>query len=147
MPNSLSKKQETELLNIARSDPGFKCQGKVGEFLDNWLICETLAKRLILYLKQREPQKASWSYPELISALKHFGIDYDDQKVKPAFKGGDREKRGNKTARQLRNGYLHSLSIGDKNEIETRSTELTHLLSYWRDRFCGGANHDGDINR
>ena len=132
MPNTLSEKQKKEILNITELDPGLKCQGKVGLFLDNWLICEVLAKRLIMYHKQKKETPNRWNYTQVSSALKYFGIDYDDQKVEPAFKGGSKGKRGNKSARQLRNGYLHSLSENDKTEIETRSKELNVLLTYWQ---------------
>lgn len=136
MSNQLSKKQKKELLNIAELEPGFTCQGKTGVFLDNWLICEILAKRLIMYHKKQKEPAINWSYTQFVAALKYFVIEYDDQKVKPAFQSGSKGIRGNKTARQLRNGYLHLLSNSDKIEIESRSTELADLLSYWRDRLC-----------
>ncbi len=132
MANTLSVKQKKELLNIAKLEPGFKCQGKVGLFLDNWLICEVLANRLIMYHKPGKEPLIQWQYTQVISALKNFGIVYDDQKVEPVFKGGRKGKRGNKSARQLRNGYLHLLSENDKSEIESRSKELNDLLTYWR---------------
>jgi hypothetical protein len=40
-------------------------------------------------------------------------------------------KRGAKTCRQLRNGYLHSLSKKDKEEINSRFGELKGYMEKW----------------
>lgn len=55
--------------------------------------------------------------------------------VNKIFKG-DRGLRGQKSCRQLRNGYLHSLSNDDKLEIETRYTELEDYMKDWSTIFA-----------
>jgi hypothetical protein len=52
----------------------------------------------------------------LSKALEHFGLPLDQDILLSIFKGAE-GKRGSKSARQLRNGYLHQLSEPDKLEI------------------------------
>lgn len=131
---SLSEKQLKELQAIIAREPGLKKQGKVGTFLDLWLVCEVLAKKLILYHKQLAELPIHWDYRQVRAALNSFTLSYDSQKVKPVFLSGNKGKRGSKTARQLRNGYIHSLSANDRKEIEDRYGELVSLLRYWKKR-------------
>jgi hypothetical protein len=130
----LSEKQYKELKLIPALQPGFNKQGDVGVFFDLWLVCEVLAKKYIMYHKQLEKPPIRWQYPELTAALNAFSVSYASEKVKPVFKSGNDGKRGGKTARQLRNGYIHSLSVNDRKEIETRNGELVSLLNYWKNK-------------
>jgi hypothetical protein len=45
----LSDNQIKELQAIVALEPGLKKQGKIGAFLDLWLVCEVLAKKFIFY--------------------------------------------------------------------------------------------------
>jgi len=128
----LNENQRRALREIIDSDPGFKAQGVIGEFLDLWLICEVLVKKLIMYQKGDSELPMSWQWTQVGPALKHFGIMYEEEKLKPAFSGDRKAKRGEKSARVLRNGYLHTLSKPDRSEIEGRKKELLPLLKYWK---------------
>lgn len=130
--SSLSDNQIKELKAILTLDPGFTKQGKVGTFIDLWLVCEVLAKKYIMYHKQLSESPYTWKYTQLTAALKSFSVPYDSEKVIPAFKSGHNGRRGSKTARQLRNGFLHTLSANDRKEIEARNGELATLLRYWK---------------
>lgn len=52
----------------------------------------------------------------LSKAFEYFDIPFNQDGLLFIFKGGE-GKRGNKSARQLRNGYLHQLSESDRLEI------------------------------
>lgn len=128
----LSDKQLKELKEITNHAPGFNKQGKVGSFFDLWLVCEVLAKKYIMYHKQDTELPVNWSYTQLTAALKNFSVPYVDVNVEPTFKSGHKGKRGSKTARQLRNSFIHSLSVNDRKEIESRHKELIANLTYWK---------------
>lgn len=129
----LTENQKKALREIADSSPGFKSQGVVGEFIDLWLVCEVLVKKLIMYQKGENDLPQKWQHNQVGPALRHFGIEYLESKIEPAFSGNQKAKRGQKSARVLRNGYLHTLSRNDRSEIERRKSELIQLLSYWKD--------------
>lgn len=129
----LTTQQLKALQLVAESDPGFKAQGKLGEFLDSWLVCEVLTKKLIMYHKDTKELPTTWQYTQLTAALNEFGYSYDKNRVKAAFKSNNKAKRGNKPARVLRNNFIHTLSGDDRDEIESRSEDLLNLLSYWKD--------------
>lgn len=129
---ALTPQQLKALQLVVDSDPGFKAQGKLGEFLDSWLICEVLAKKLIMYHKDAKELPTKWQYTQLTAALNEFGYSYDKNQVEAAFRSNNNAKRGNKSARVLRNNFIHTLSGDDRNEIESRSKELLELLLYWK---------------
>jgi hypothetical protein len=129
----LTTQQFKALQHVAKSDPGFKAQGKLGEFLDSWLVCEVLAKKLIMYSKDANELPIKWQYTQLTAALNEFGYSYDKNRVKAAFKSDHKAKRGCRPARVLRNNFIHTLSGDDRDEIESRSKDLLELLSYWKD--------------
>lgn len=133
----LTTQQLKVLQHVVDSDPGFKAQGDLGAFLDSWLVCEVLAKKLIMYHKDADQLPSKWQYTELTAALKGFGYSYDKNRVKAAFKSGE-EKRSNRSARALRNSFIHSLSKKDRLEIEDRNKELLELLSYWKETMLQG---------
>ncbi|WP_445397938.1 hypothetical protein [Zobellella sp. An-6] len=127
---SLTKQQLKALADIANCSPGFKAQGVLGDFLDLWLVCEVLAKKLITYHKNLSDIPFRWSYTQLEASFKHLGISYCESKVKTMFHSDKKAKRGSKPARVLKNGYLHTLSDADREEIESRASELLEILNY-----------------
>ena len=54
--------------------------------------------------------------------------------MKPAFQAGNKGKRVKKSARQLRNAYIHTLSANDREEIENRHEDLVANLRYWKNK-------------
>ena len=54
------------------------------------------------------------------------GYDPDDDMLKRVFKANG--KRGERSARELRNGIVHDLSIRDLMELMDRKAELFELL-------------------
>ena len=115
--SALNQRRNAGLEDAASKDPGFSCQGKVGEFIGLYLRCELFATRLQHYYQADKQYKKGGLNTDMLSkALDHFGFPLDQDKLLSIFKGGE-GKRGSKSARQLRNGYLHKLSGPDKLEI------------------------------
>ncbi len=61
-------------------------------------------------------KKTNLNTATLTDAIQHFEMHFSGDVVLILFQGGE-GKRGKKSAKQLRNGYLHQLSEADKNEI------------------------------
>lgn len=115
--SALNKRRNSGLEDAASKDPGFSCQGKVGEFIGLYLRCELFATRIQHYYQADKQYKKGKLNTEMLSkALEYFAISFAQDKLHAVFKGGE-GKRGKKSARQLRNGYLHQLSDPDKLEI------------------------------
>ena len=66
------------------------------------------------------------AYTTIIAALKKSGYNPDEDMLKKVFKA--KEKRGEKSARDLRNGIVHDLNIYDLMEVMDRKNELFKLL-------------------
>ena len=134
---SLSKKRRESLNNIVSKKIGFSCQGKVGAFIDNYVVCEAAATKLVQFYKVDKSLKSGGTLrkDEILNALKHFGYQISEQDISTVFTGGTGRK-GTKSARQLRNGFLHSISDSDKNEIQKKYSQLIKsmnmFLSFFR---------------
>jgi hypothetical protein len=114
---------------IERRDPGFGCEGKVGAFVSAYLRAEVFATRIITFYRADRGLKGKGLQVDvLVAATRHFGMGVDPANIRALFLGGE-GKRGAKTARQLRNGYLHTLSAEDRKEILTSSGILTSQLT------------------
>lgn len=123
--NALIKRRNTSLENVSFLDPGFSCQGEIGEFIGLYIRCELCATRLQhYYQKDKQYKKSKLNTNMLSSALQCFDISLDKEILLLLFKGGE-GKRGSKSARQLRNGYLHKLSESDRNEILIKHINMT----------------------
>lgn len=127
--DALNKQRNKELRSVQLLDPGFSCQGIVGEFIGTYIQSEVFAKKLQTYYRTDTGKsgKEDLNLGTLKAAIKHFKISVSETDISELFRGGA-GKRGNKSARQLRNGYLHALSLEDKNEIEERANKLISKL-------------------
>jgi hypothetical protein len=116
--SALNSRRNQCLYEAENCDPGFGCQGIVGQFIGYYLRCEVFATKLQnFYQKDNGYKETSLNTKDLKNAFSHFDIHLDNEKIIKIFQGGT-GKRGTKSARQLRNGYLHQLSSADKTEIE-----------------------------
>ena len=131
---ALLKRRNSGLENAALNDPGFSCQGPVGDFIGLYLRCELFATRLQHYYQRDKGHKrGSLNTDQLSKALDHFGLPVESEKVLSLFRGG-KGKRGKKSARQLRNGYLHQLSESDKLEMIEKHSTLKREMRKFLDR-------------
>lgn len=130
----LSENRKAELKKITMQCPGFSCQGNLGYFFDLFLICEATARKLIFYYKKETFRTESQIYTikEVKAALNLFSLlnTNDFNFVDFIFKSGI-GSRGNKTCRQLRNDYIHNLSLIDRSEIENRNVDLIGNMNKW----------------
>lgn len=121
----ISSRRRNALAEITARMPGLSCQGSLGQFLDRYFVAESLATRLQNYYRadtgQRDADKIQIS--QLVAAHHRFSLHFTDDQARELFLGGS-GKQGTKSARQLRNGYVHSLSSADRFEIESRSLVL-----------------------
>jgi hypothetical protein len=117
-------------MEINRRKPGLSCQGQIGNFLDQYLVAESLLRQVITYYAKDTGAKVSEKLrtEQIIAALIHFDISVAKNDIIDTFQGGT-GKRGIKSARQLRNGYLHDLDPEDRNEIESKATLISTLIS------------------
>lgn len=102
---------------------GCACQGIIGEFIGICIQSEVFARKLQHYYRTdtRNKGKDELRIDVLSKALEHFNIFHSEDGLSDLFAGG-KGYRGRKTARQLRNGYLHSLSPEDRKEILSKAT-------------------------
>lgn len=122
---ALNQRRNAGLEGSVAKNPGFSCQGKVGNFISLYLMCDLFATKIQHYYQtDKQYKKTTLNTNSLKKALSHFGIHFDDNKLLILFTGGG-GKRGKKSARQLRNGYLHQLSEADKLEIINKNELLT----------------------
>lgn len=123
--SALNQRRNTGLDDAVSKDPGFSCQGKVGDFIGLYLRCELFATRLQHYYQtDKKYKKTGLNTDSLAKALEHFGLYLGKIKLLSIFQGAA-GKKGKKSARQLRNGYLHQLSNADKSEIIDKHSTLT----------------------
>jgi len=148
--------QETRnrVLRSCCQPPGFACEGLFGDLVDKYLRAEALARQIIRFYKEdvarlaqvptpnpnpRRKNRDDFTVPTLITAMKHFNLlrasstsaavdpRLSEAEINKTFAGGP-GKRGNKSMKQLRNGYFHSLDPADKIEAEQSYQVWTDLL-------------------
>jgi len=124
-----SNKRLNALKSIKSLDPSFYCAGVVGEFISLYLLNEVFAKKLQNYYRidNKKPELDKIQTQVLTASLKHFSLIFNESDLKLIFKGGEGIV-GKKSARQLRNGYLHSLSTTDKQEIISKAHTYNNLM-------------------
>ena len=127
--DALAAQRNKELIAVHALDPEFSCQGVVGEFIGVYIQSEVFAKKLQAYYRtdNNKTGKDQLQITTLKAALKHFNIFVLETDISDLFSGGP-GKRGSKSARQLRNGYLHALSVEDKKEIESKAKTFISKL-------------------
>lgn len=127
----LSDKQLSALIDIANIKPGFSCQGKSGKFIDAWIVAEAIAKRLITYRTLKDVG-ITWKSTDVEASVKHFGFSIPTHLMtKKIFSGGPGRK-SDRTPRQLRNAFLHSISKETLEEMNSKGEEFSKLLVEWQ---------------
>ncbi|MCF6226169.1 MAG: hypothetical protein L3J22_07720 [Xanthomonadales bacterium] len=112
-----------ELKAVHALDPGFSCQGVVGEFIGVYIQSEVFSKKLQHYYRTdtNKSGRDQLQINTLKAALKYFNITMLETNISSLFQGGA-GKRYSKSVRQLRNGYLHALSPEDQKEIMSKAS-------------------------
>jgi hypothetical protein len=122
---SLSALRLSVFHDLKLRTPNFSCQGALGEFIDKYLVAETIANKLVRFYVTDTNLSTSFTLKtrQLIAAMRYFDIVFVNSKIKAIFISGT-GKSGAQTPRQLRNSYMHSLSKSARLEVENRSTDL-----------------------
>ena len=128
--NALSAQRRGVLIEITQRSPGFLCQGDLGAFLDLYFVAEVVARKIASFYQDdtNKPRYDKIQVLQLGAAIRHFKIIFPESDIRTLFRGGE-GLRGTKSARQLRNGYVHSLSAEDRIEIERRAPVLKDMLN------------------
>jgi hypothetical protein len=136
----LSAQRREVLLEVTQRSPGLSCQGDLGAFLDRYLVAEALARKVVSYYQDdtKKPSSNAIQVQQLSAAIRHFGIIFSESDTRTLFFGGE-GLRGKKSARQLRNGYIHSLSAEDRVEIEQMAPLLIEMLNGFINASCAFA--------
>jgi hypothetical protein len=130
----LNRQQRNELQRIINNQPNFKLQGILGEFFDLYLVCEATAKKLIYYNTGSDLLNSYRVDMIESSAILFFPNKAGNIPINEIFKSGE-GIRGNKTCRQLRNAYIHNLSVQDRAEIEAHFVQLKYNMEQWINLF------------
>lgn len=136
----LSAQRRGVLIEITQRSPGFLCQGDLGAFLDRYFVAEVLARKVMSFYQDDTKKSGSdkIQVQQLSAAIRYFGIIFPESDIRTLFLGGE-GLRGNKSARQLRNGYVHSLSAEDRVEIERMAPLLNDMLNRFIKSTCAMA--------
>ncbi len=128
--NGLSSQKISTLEEIYKRKIGLECAGSIGIFIEKYIRCEALATKMISYYTEDsgKPKPKVLQINQIKAAFKYYNITHlEPLEIEKIFSGGE-GKRGSKSARQLRNGFLHSLSPNDRKEIEDNISYLTVLM-------------------
>ncbi len=129
---ALRKIRNEQLRSVHDLNPGFSFQGLVGEFIGVYIQSEVFARKLQDYYRKdkKKDKNVELRIDVLKAGIKHFKLSFPEDHIDLLFRGGNGTK-GKKSARQLRNGYLHNLSPEDKKEInKTASSFLPKLEAF-----------------
>lgn len=101
-------------------------------FLEQYILCEVGLKTILqIYYKEHGEEKTveniEMATTTIKAALKAAHLNIDDETVDKMFKA--RQKRGSRSARDLRNGIVHDLNVQDIQEVVNRKDELLTLIN------------------
>jgi len=129
---NIQRARNTELSQTANILPGFVCQGSLGQIIELYLQAELIARKILTYhaIDNKLPFPDGIDIKLLKQALKIYKFVPTIMSIGDfewIFKGGQ-GIRGEKSIRQLRNGYFHELNKDDRNEIEQYYGNFLSLL-------------------
>ena len=101
------------------------------QFVEKFVLCEIALKSVLSNYyktqgKEKEIDNIEMGLSSIKAALKLAHYDIKDENLEKLFKA--RRKRGERSARDLRNGIIHNLTIPDLQEVTNRKDELFKLL-------------------
>ena len=102
-------------------------RAKKDSFLEKYMKCELACKLIIM--EYNAAKKKTISYKDvkmqiqvIIAACRHVGLSISNDVLYRLFSSS--EKRGQRSAKILRNDIVHSLSINDIKEVDSRFMAL-----------------------
>lgn len=127
----LSAQQRRALQRQTKDAP--PADAKVTEFLEAFCFFEALVRTIGKYYRARNGALPKSEVHEPLNldvvdrSFKHFGIALSAQELNLLLSSGSR-KRGSKSARNLRNGVVHTWAKEDRTEICDRFARLKGVL-------------------
>lgn len=97
------------------------------QFIEKFVLCEIATKNVLSYYgKEKDVEKIKMRLDTIKVALCHAQYDVDNEMLEKMFKA--KKKRGERSARDLRNGIVHDLKVPDIQEVIGRKDELFNLM-------------------
>lgn len=127
--SEFSKRQKKHLRKLQEHLPQVKSGNtKTENFLLHYIAFEAQARKLWYYYRSRNQARKKESYAgiplkELKKAVKHFELDIQPDLL-DILLDSKRNKRNEKSARELRNPIIHSWKREDCKEVEKRYTDF-----------------------
>jgi len=123
--------QAKQLVQLLGHPPKGLRKNTVESFLLQYVFLEALLRLVGRYYRQRSTAQkkvangdGSLNVVVVNRSLKHFGVRVDQQRIDVLLSPG-KTKRGQKTARVLRNGLVHRWDAKDASEVIQLFDELT----------------------
>ena len=132
---NLSTSEKNKLKKKTNYKSNLSTSQNLVDFFDLFFVCEVTARKLIKYYQTANNKPVmtkyeSYTTPTLRSAIKYYSLSINDSILKNIFLSGE-GKRNQKSCRQLRNAYIHSLLNEDKQEIINRFPQLKNDMDTW----------------
>lgn len=109
--------------------------GQVDQFLLGYIFVEATLREVLRAYRSAQPHgnvEEKKGYPirkdVVAKSVTHFGIQIPNQSIELLL-DSRANKRGKKSARNLRNALVHEWNKEDADEVENRATELNGLIA------------------
>lgn len=129
-----STQQAKQLTKLLGRPPNGLSRGTAECFLLRYVFLEALVRLVGRYYRERSAtqkkattEDSSLNVEVVKRSLKHFGVLVDHRRV-DSLLASPKAKRGQKTARLLRNGLVHRWDMSDANEAVERFDELVTAM-------------------
>jgi len=108
------------------------CMAK-NDFVEKFILCEIAYKTLLREYKisrneRYTEEKLTINMKQISSVLRFFSIQIESNILSHIFSSKEK-RRGQKSAKLLRNGIVHSLDAGDMLEVFRRQNELQSYMN------------------
>ncbi|HBC3969270.1 TPA: hypothetical protein KD873_004310 [Vibrio parahaemolyticus] len=131
---SFSKTQKKNLKQLLDTLPRYELASGSEAFLLGYIAFESVSRMVWNYYRSVKANKkinethAPLPLPTIKSAFKAYNIKVSDV-VLDTILNSEKKKRGEKSARNLRNGLVHQWKYEDRKEVLDREHELIAKLS------------------
>lgn len=130
-----SAQQSKQLVKLLGRQPNGLPNGTAECYLLRYVFLEALVRLVGRYYRERSTaqkkattEDSSLNVDVVKRSLKHFGVLVDERRVDSVL-ASPKAKRGQKTARVLRNGLVHRWDVNAANEVIHRFDELTTAMT------------------
>lgn len=101
------------------------------KFIETFILCEIATKVVLAYYykvndKEKNIEDIELGLNSIKPALRLAQYEITDDVLEKMFKA--KKKRGERSARDLRNGIVHNLTVKDIQEVISRKDELFSLM-------------------